>query len=281
MKDTQGAVSSMTNEPNQYGSGISSLPVKTVGDNKKPPVSLSSSQFLQLVKNNQSLWTSSFKQFHLSVHPIEEQDTKGVVPFYMDDFIFGDIYNTSKSNSSVILKSSSHWKFEASSVPPRVLKGCWIERCKEMEGVFHEEEIEEVAKVESLEVLWVSNSLNLKCIYPENWHTFQNLKCLYLDCCPKLSFVFSSSQLPKNLQVLQIKFCDKLKAVFEEASAQIAKVRHIVSVGIAGIEEHWVCVAISGPTGNVSDTNVVSLSECILRYHFQSVFYGLSSVGKL
>ncbi|CAL5411122.1 unnamed protein product [Camellia sinensis] len=60
----------------------------------------------------------------------------------------------------------------------------------------------------------------MKCIYPENWqsHTFQNLKCLYLDCCPKLSFVFSSSQLPKNLQVLQIKLCDKLKAVFEEAS---------------------------------------------------------------
>ncbi|KAF5943708.1 hypothetical protein HYC85_017785 [Camellia sinensis] len=250
MKDTQGAVSSMTKEPNQYGWGISSLPVKTVGNNNKPPLSLSSSQFLQLMKNNQSLWTSSFKQFHLSIHPIEEQDTKGVVPFYMDDFMLGDIYFKIKQFCDfeeqqsleirgfqrspkgikevlslaefvfLIDNAFESWLSDLGASNFKVLKGCWIERCKEMESVFHAEEIEEVAKVESLEVLWVSNSLNLKCIYAENWqsHTFQNLKCLYLDCCPKLSFVFSSYQLPKSLQVLQIKFCDKLKAVFEEAS---------------------------------------------------------------
>ncbi|CAL5344852.1 unnamed protein product [Camellia sinensis] len=294
MKDTQGAVSSMTKEPNQYGWGISSLPVKTVGNNNKPPLSLSSSQFLQLMKNNQSLWTSSFKQFHLSIHPIEEQDTKGVVPFYMDDFMFGDIYFKIKQFCDfeeqqsleirgfqrspkgikevlslaefvfLIDNAFESWLSDLGASNFKVLKGCWIERCKEMESVFHAEEIEEVAKVESLEVLWVSNSLNLKCIYPENWqsHTFQNLKCLYLDCCPKLSFVFSSYQLPKNLQVLQIKFCDKLKAVFEGASPKpkLPKLDTLYLWELPELKSIGCVLPSQGPAGNVSDTNVVSLS---------------------
>ncbi|GFZ06293.1 hypothetical protein Acr_18g0004630 [Actinidia rufa] len=54
------------------------------------------------------------------------------------------------------------------------LKGCWIERCREMESVFHEDE---VVKLGSLEVLWISNSINLKQIYCGNLQTdaFQNL----------------------------------------------------------------------------------------------------------
>ena len=103
------------------------------------------------------------------------------------------------------------------------LKGCWIESCREMKSIFHEDEIEEVEKLGGLEVLWVSNSVNLRCIYPGKWqrNTCQNLKLVYLDCCPNLSTFFSSSQLPINLQVLQIKFCDELEAVFEEASPEL------------------------------------------------------------
>ncbi|KAF5939443.1 hypothetical protein HYC85_023702 [Camellia sinensis] len=236
MKNTQGAGSNKLKEPNQYGWGISSLPAKTVGDKNKAPVSVSSSQFLQFLGHNPLLQNTIFKQFHFSVHPIEERDRKGVI-------------STSKPYSSLILKSKGSFSIRGFRHSPKGinevlsdadfvflvdnafqrwisdlgasnLKGCWIERCREMECVFHEEEVEEIVKLESLEVLWVSISVNLKGIYCGSWQskTFQNLKHLYLDCCPKLSIVFSSSQLPINLLVLHIKFCDEFEAVFEHAS---------------------------------------------------------------
>ncbi|CAL5344868.1 unnamed protein product [Camellia sinensis] len=92
MKDTQGIGRSNMKELYEYGWDISSFPAETVGDNNKPPVSVTGSQFLQLLENNPSLWKTSFKQFHFSVHPFEEQNGKGVLSFYRDGFIFRDIY---------------------------------------------------------------------------------------------------------------------------------------------------------------------------------------------
>ncbi|GMQ04763.1 hypothetical protein CsSME_00050084 [Camellia sinensis var. sinensis] len=92
-----------------------------------------------------------------------------------------------------------------------------------MEVVFHaEEEDDDVELGKDLEVLWLSNLLNFESIYSENLQheTFQNLKYMYLDCCPKISSVFSSSQKLENLEVLEIKFCDKLEALFDDKSAQ-------------------------------------------------------------
>ncbi|XVF52070.1 hypothetical protein PTKIN_Ptkin04bG0235300 [Pterospermum kingtungense] len=40
-----------------------------------------------------------------------------------------------------------------------------------------------------------------------------NLKYLHVSYCPMLETVFSSAQPPKNLEVLQIKFCDRLKSL--------------------------------------------------------------------
>ncbi|CAL5408684.1 unnamed protein product [Camellia sinensis] len=252
MKDTQGIGRSNMKELYEYGWDISSFPAETVGDNNKPPVSVTGSQFLQLLENNPSLWKTSFKQFHFSVHPFEEQDGKGVLSFYRDDFIFRDIYfkarhlsdfeeqrsleirgfhHSPKGIEDVLSRANclflidnafERWLSDLGASNCKVLKSCFIDRSREMESVFHEKEVEEIMQLEGLEVLWVSNSVNLKHIYPGNWQsdTFENLKQLYLDCCPKLSIVFSSSQLPKNLQVLQIEFCDELNTVFEGSSTE-------------------------------------------------------------
>ncbi|KAL6990928.1 hypothetical protein U1Q18_009049 [Sarracenia purpurea var. burkii] len=251
MKDSQGAGSNKIEEQNQYGWGIFSLPAEIVGDNNIRLVFLSSSKFIQHLKNNPSLWKTSFKQFCFSVHPTEDRERRGVVSFARDGFIFRDIYfkarqfSDFKEQGSLEIRGFHHppkgikdiinhvdsvffidnafesWLSEIGASNLEVLKGCWIERCREMEIVFHEGDVEGIT-LGGLEVLWVSNSVNLKCIYHGNWHsdTFKNLKRLYLDCCPMLSTVFSSSQLPINLQVLQIKFCDKLEAVFEKASSE-------------------------------------------------------------
>ncbi|XP_057463240.1 putative disease resistance protein At4g19050 [Actinidia eriantha] len=250
LKNTQESGNSMMKEPNQYDWGISSLPAEKVGDNGQPPVSLSSSQFLQVVENNPSLWKTSFNKLHFSVHSIEEQDQKGAISFCRDDFAFRDIYFLTRQFSGFQMQGSleicgfhhppkgiddvlchadriflsdntfERWLSDLGASNPKGLKGCWIERCREMESVFHEDE---VVKLGSLEVLWISNSINLKQIYCGNLLTdaFQNLKRLYLDCCPKLSIVFSSSQMPLNLEVLQIKFCDELVSVFEQASLEL------------------------------------------------------------
>ncbi|KAJ9548435.1 hypothetical protein OSB04_020978 [Centaurea solstitialis] len=98
------------------------------------------------------------------------------------------------------------------------LKGCWIERCNEMVNVFDEKEAENDPEAGiALENLGISTNSRLESIYngKKPFGGFNNLKTLYLDCCPKLSTVFSSSWLPETLEVLQIKYCDKLVSLFD------------------------------------------------------------------
>lgn len=46
--------------------------------------------------------------------------------------------------------------------------------------------------------------------------SLKNLKRLSIDCCPNIRTLFPvTSQLPSSLEVLHIKFCEKLEKVFE------------------------------------------------------------------
>ncbi|KAE7996846.1 hypothetical protein FH972_001535 [Carpinus fangiana] len=97
------------------------------------------------------------------------------------------------------------------------MKGCTLEKCNEMETIFGGEE-REVKMRGNLETLRASNLPKLKSVVSigkEKVGGFENLKELYLDCCPLLEFVFPSSQQPENLEILEIKFCDKLKTLFD------------------------------------------------------------------
>ncbi|XP_021280759.1 putative disease resistance protein At4g19050 [Herrania umbratica] len=93
------------------------------------------------------------------------------------------------------------------------MKGCWLERCSGMESIFAKADLE---MEKSLLILWISNLPSLKSLYQEKVQSmsFGNLKILYIDCCPTLETVFSSGQLPENLETLQIMFCDNLKNLF-------------------------------------------------------------------
>ncbi|KAI7737098.1 hypothetical protein M8C21_003185 [Ambrosia artemisiifolia] len=107
--------------------------------------------------------------------------------------------------------------FDASMLPN--LKGCWIERCNEMDAIFNEKEANEGNPGFNipLEDLALRNNKNLQTIYQplENsknqpFGGFDSLKSLYIDNCRELSGVFSSAWLPKNLEHLEIKYCDKI-----------------------------------------------------------------------
>ncbi|XWS57770.1 hypothetical protein CRYUN_Cryun09bG0201700 [Craigia yunnanensis] len=92
------------------------------------------------------------------------------------------------------------------------IKGCWIERCTKMKSIF-DEMVTEIG--ERLEILWISTLPNLMGLYngKEQPLNFRKLKHLCLDCCPMLEAVFYSSQLLESLEILQIKFCDRLKTL--------------------------------------------------------------------
>ncbi|KAA8515404.1 hypothetical protein F0562_018985 [Nyssa sinensis] len=112
---------------------------------------------------------------------------------------------------------------------------CWIERCNKMESVFHVEKVDnsaklgektvDVAKLEEISEDVAKSGdiarLEEKFLHVENLQgkSFENLKYLYLDCCPKFSSVFSP-QRPENLEILQIKFCDNLDTLLESESAE-------------------------------------------------------------
>ncbi|XP_059660127.1 putative disease resistance protein At4g19050 [Cornus florida] len=238
-------------EPNQYQWSISSLPVETLKNNDRSLIPVSSTQFLQVLEKNPSLWETRFKKFHFCVHPVDGQNTNGDRYFYRNELIFRDIHLQTRelvhwkeersleicgfdcfpegieellSHADCVLlidNMSKRWLSDLGASNLKVMKGCWIERCIQMESVFYAEDTEAIAKVgKNLEILGVSNAVSLKSIYSESLQSevFQNLKYIYLDCCPKLSTVFSSSQLPVNLKVLHIKFCDKLETVFDQMS---------------------------------------------------------------
>ncbi|KAD3337905.1 hypothetical protein E3N88_33426 [Mikania micrantha] len=90
------------------------------------------------------------------------------------------------------------------------LKGCWIERCNEMTSIFAEGD--NLWFDFPLIDLGICNNDHLERIYDrkEPFQSFDNLTSLYIDRCPELTTVFSSSWLPKKLQDFEIKFCDKI-----------------------------------------------------------------------
>ncbi|KAJ4835949.1 hypothetical protein Tsubulata_047897 [Turnera subulata] len=101
------------------------------------------------------------------------------------------------------------------------LKGCWLERCPTLKNIFCEDDKD--AKLgETLEILWISNLLNLKSLCSEKVVSinFSKLERLHLDCCPELECVFPSSLSLKNLKVFEVRFCDKLTKIFGDGPVQ-------------------------------------------------------------
>ncbi|KAH7514219.1 hypothetical protein FEM48_Zijuj11G0065600 [Ziziphus jujuba var. spinosa] len=114
------------------------------------------------------------------------------------------------------------------------MKGLWLESCGNMERLFCEKA--DIRLNQSLEILWVSHLVNLDSLYKGKVQdeSFKNLKHLYINCCPKLENVFTPQQLPENLEILEIKFCDRLKTLFQRISEEcvLEKLRELNLVGL-------------------------------------------------
>ncbi|PHT26253.1 hypothetical protein CQW23_34131 [Capsicum baccatum] len=106
-----------------------------------------------------------------------------------------------------------------------------------------------------LEILRVSHAVCLKNICSGNLqgHGLRFLKCLYLEHCPELANC-SSSYCLDNLQILQIKFCDKFRTLFEDEQPQpsLPKLHRLCLWALPNLES-IACIAESLQTLIVGD----------------------------
>lgn len=98
-----------------------------------------------------------------------------------------------------------------------------IERCCQFDSIIVVEEREDVQDaLESLESLQVSDAAKLTTICRGKLGngSFACLKHIYLHLCPKLVCCFHSITCLRKLESLEIKFCARLKKVFEEVGKE-------------------------------------------------------------
>ncbi|CAH8345829.1 unnamed protein product [Eruca vesicaria subsp. sativa] len=91
----------------------------------------------------------------------------------------------------------------------KAVKGCWVEMCEDIQQLFFGVDEE---RLRNLEILSITNLRLMDSICSSS--SFKNLKKLNLDCCSSIKTLFPASEPPIFLEVLKIKFCDKLEKVF-------------------------------------------------------------------
>lgn len=266
-KENQG--SDTTKNPlecqNQQQWIISGWSPEVLENNDKHVLSVSRTLFRDLLEleGHPKLSSTIFKQFHFLVRPIEQLDTSGIKYFYKDELVFRDIwfqtrrfahpersleirgFNSYPEGVEPVLGLTEFvylidnpfikWLSDSDVNSLKEVKGCWIERCNELERVEKkdaaksEEPVEDIANSgDNLRALWASSASNLKSTVDNGnlqGNTFNNLKFFYLDYCPKLSKIFSSLQRLENLEILEIKFCAELVTVFEDELATLPKLQ--------------------------------------------------------
>ncbi|XP_062006473.1 putative disease resistance protein At4g19050 [Rosa rugosa] len=235
----------------------------------KPSLSVSGFEIFHILDKHPKFREEKFKKFHFHVKKKEGED--GGIKYCKDEFIFRDVYfhtrhfypkehdrsleiygsySLPKGFESVLKCAESlslvdndliHSLSDLGSDNVRTMKGCWLERCSKVHNILSNEEAG-VTLGRSLETLWISNLPILSSLYNGSVQSavvFQNLKQLYLDCCPGIINVFPSSQLPENLENLHVQFCDKLQTLFECDSQSSCAMQRLRKLYLLELPELW------------------------------------------
>ncbi|PHT36697.1 hypothetical protein CQW23_24397 [Capsicum baccatum] len=261
---------------------ISSWPLEEVSSSRMPDIFVDNFQVLLLLKNNPTIG----KSFHFLVHPIEEETDIGVKYFYQNELFYRDtFFRTRKfcqSQAEFLFLIDNQFIKSLSSLgteSTRKIKFCWIEGCSKMESILSREEVadyrgnsKEIIEVTTgvghrLEILRVSHAVCLKNMCSGNLqgHGLRFLKCLYLEHCLKLANC-SSSYCLNNLQILQIKFCDKFRTLFEDEQPQpLLPKLHRLCLRVLPNLESIACIAkslqtlIVGECPKLESVNLITL----------------------
>ncbi|XP_062087374.1 putative disease resistance protein At4g19050 [Humulus lupulus] len=239
-----GRIKHLPEEVNWDGCGIMK-PDKISRESNIISMSLSGTSFFNFLEKNPMLLEMVTKKFHLSVGTPKKQSKDGNINSFEGETFFKDVYFHMRhipkdadqfleicgsyslpDGFEIILKHTQYLSLidnnlikclsELGDANVRSMIGCWIEKCSQMESIFSGKE-EGSRMWKNLEILWISNVPSLNRLYSGSQQTmgFENLKHLYINCCPEIEHVFYTSQLPENLETIHVKFCDKLKTLFE------------------------------------------------------------------
>ncbi|XP_058071238.1 putative disease resistance protein At4g19050 [Magnolia sinica] len=218
-------------------------------------IRVSNSKLLRSLMPSSKLWGAKcFSQFHIYVSPCKfhQRGTgKGINLRQGRQFIYKDIDSKIQKRNVRLFKIhfDRHLEIRGNSSPNGIdgvlahtelftlcdnslfrrlldfgdvdkmaeLKECQVERCDRLE-TFFEGENASSDSLSLLENIWMSNLGRLRSVCEGTYgsRSFANLKHIRLDYCPKLIVVFSSSVCLQSLEMLEIKFCSRLEAVFEE-----------------------------------------------------------------
>ncbi|KAF4386933.1 hypothetical protein F8388_006888 [Cannabis sativa] len=239
-----GKIKHLPEEVNWDGCGILKHD-ENFGESNIISMSLSGTSFFKFLEKNQKLLEIVTRKFHFFVGPPEKQSKDRNTNSLEGESFFKDVYfhmrhipaDTKRfleicgsysllDSFEIILKHCHHLSLidnslikclsELGEANVRSMRGCWIEKCSQMNNIFSVKE-EGSRMWRNLEILWISNVPSLTNVYYGSHQTtsLENLKHLYIDCCPMIQHVFNTSQLPKNLETIHVKFCDNLKTLFE------------------------------------------------------------------
>ena len=239
-----GKIKYLPEEVNWDQCGITKHDV-SLRESNKISMSLRDTNFFKYLEKNPKFLETLFNQFHLFVGPPRKQGEDGNIRFLRGEPFFRDVYFHTRhfpkdidqfleicgpyclpNGFESVLKHAQYLSLidndrigclsELGAENMLAMRGCWIEKCSKMKSILSGEETGGRFG-RNLEILWISNTPSLTSLYCGNLQTrgFENLKHLYLDCCPMIEHVFSSSQLPENLQTIHVKFCDRLKTLFQ------------------------------------------------------------------
>ncbi|PIA30455.1 hypothetical protein AQUCO_05500017v1 [Aquilegia coerulea] len=177
-------------------------------------------RFLKLQEEN-TLWEfhngKPFEKFHLCLFAPKERVGENDIYLQGQQYSFKDIYYQTSHIPSFTEEPDKLSDLGGENV--KEMRECWIENCDSMETVFCGEEVDDNAALgRCLQNLWVSKLLELKSLFRGVVQpgSFTLLKHLYIECCPSLITVFSSHLKLENLEVLKIKFCDKIEGIYGE-----------------------------------------------------------------
>ncbi|XP_058071067.1 putative disease resistance protein At4g19050 [Magnolia sinica] len=215
---------------------------------------VSNSKLLQSFSPSAELWDSKcFSRFHIYITPCQEDERGKGKSIHLQRrlFIYKDINSTIQTHN--LLHPGSHYdrhlEVRGGHRSPngihgvlsraelltlcnnafvqrlsdlgevnkmKEMKECRVERCGEMK-MFFEGDNSSFDCLSQLEKIWMFDLARLKCVCEGTYgsRSFGLLKHINLEFCPRLITVFSSSVFLPSLEMLVIKYCIRLEAVFQ------------------------------------------------------------------
>lgn len=230
------------------------MPSELQNIKNRPSMIVRNMNSFKIMKAIPDIWNSCFNKFFITVCPLKkgEEDDEIYVP--QDGTSFEDIYfhvmsyhveyspfleirgfetfptgleDALMKVEYVSLVENGFIRSLSELGNANNLKGCWIWNCTNLENLMQEDkdnlklsenlDKDSLKLLDNLEILWISNLPILKIVHSTGlqFDSIRNLKQLYIDSCPQLETLFNSSQLSKSLEILHVKFCDRLKFICE------------------------------------------------------------------